>query len=398
MAQVRTRKRGKTYSFVFEVGKIAGKRHVVERGGYKSRDDAYEAGIKSYTDWKHGKFGITSENVALHTLIETWLQKVCVLNVKPQTVAHYETMYRCHIKNSIGDIPVRQLKPAAIDSWMHNMTAEGLSRSTLENVFVVLREALNYAVYPCEIISENPCRYIKVPKNAPTGLVKRVIIPLEQMDELLEKYPVGHPIRIPILLLYHTGMRVGEVCGLSWDDIDFDGHTIRTSKQVRYISQKGYYFTDLKTDASARTIIIDDVLVDELKKWRSIQAQNSLQGGKSYICVYRDKDDKMLEMSNFLAQMRPPMKKVPMICTKETGALLRSDNIRKYISRNGLNSHSFRHTHATMLIENHAPAKGVAARLGHKSTKITEDLYTHATKKMQTDTASIFEKLIESHA
>lgn len=398
MAQVRVRKRGKTYSYIYEIGKINGRRRVVERGGYKSRDAAYEAGIASYTDWKHGKFGITSENVALHTLVETWLQKVCVLNVKPQTVAHYETMYRCHIRDSIGDMPVKRLTPAIIDNWMHNMTAEGLSRSTLENVFVVLREALNYAVYPGEIISENPCRYIKVPKNAPTGLVKRSIISMEQMDELLDKYPVGHPIRVPILLLYHTGMRVGEVCGLSWDDIDFDGHSIRVGKQVRYISKQGYYFSDLKTESSARSIIIDDILIDELKKWRSIQAQNSLQRGGSYICVYRGPNDQMIEMSNALAQMRDPMPKVPMICTKESGALLRSDNIRKYISRNGLNSHSFRHTHATMLIEANAPAKGVAARLGHKSTRITEDLYTHATKKMQTDTACIFEKLIESHA
>lgn len=73
------------------------------------------------------------------------------------------------------------------------------------------RHALNYAVYPAELISSNPSNYIKVPKKAPINIVKRQIIKPEKLAELLEKYPFGSPYHIPILILFHTGMRISEV-------------------------------------------------------------------------------------------------------------------------------------------------------------------------------------------
>ena len=62
----------------------------------------------------------------------------------------------------------------------------------------------------------------------------------------------------------------------------------------------------------------------------------------------------------------------------------------------GINAHSFRHTHATTLIENGATPKGVAGRLGHSNTAITQNLYTHSTQKLQEDTATIFEKTLQT--
>ena len=63
MAQIRTRKRGKrgTYSYIFEAGKIDGKRKVVEKGGFPTKAAAYKAGVEAYTDFLHGNIGITSE-------------------------------------------------------------------------------------------------------------------------------------------------------------------------------------------------------------------------------------------------------------------------------------------------------------------------------------------------
>lgn len=65
MAKVRTRKRGKSYSYIFEAGKtVEGKRRVVEKGGYPSAEAAYTAGIEAFTNWKHGNIGVT-ESVKL---------------------------------------------------------------------------------------------------------------------------------------------------------------------------------------------------------------------------------------------------------------------------------------------------------------------------------------------
>lgn len=91
MATVRTRKRGKTWSYAFEAGRTDdGRRKVVERGGFPSRDEAYEAGAKAFTDWKHGNIGITNERVTLKVFLENWLTNVCTTNVKPSTLLSYK--------------------------------------------------------------------------------------------------------------------------------------------------------------------------------------------------------------------------------------------------------------------------------------------------------------------
>ena len=88
MSQVRTRKRGKTFSYIFEAGKKAdGKRKVVEKGGFATKKAAYDAGVAAYTDWKHGNIGITSDNILLEDFLQNWLEKVVVLNIKLTTTA-----------------------------------------------------------------------------------------------------------------------------------------------------------------------------------------------------------------------------------------------------------------------------------------------------------------------
>ena len=96
-------------------------------------------------------------------------------------------------------------------------------------------------VFPL-VFSSNPANYIKVPKKAPTNIVKRHIITPEKLNELLAKYPFGSPYHIPILILYHTGMRISEVCGLTWDDIDFDKKIITLDRQIVYISSRYIFF------------------------------------------------------------------------------------------------------------------------------------------------------------
>ena len=84
---------------------------------------------------------------------------------------------------------------------------------------------------------------------------------------------------------------------------------------------------------------------------------------------------------------------VKPICIRPTGKIVTNASITRVLHQNGINSHSFRHTHATKLIESNASAKSVAARLGHKSTAITEDLYTHNTAEMQKQIAEITAKM-----
>jgi len=221
MSQVRTRKRGKTYSYIFEAGKVGGKRKVVEKGGFPTKSAAYKAGVAAYTDWLHGNIGITSESITLKGFMTQWLNEVVSSNVKPSTMQAYQSHFKNQITPYLGEIKVQELTPAMLDEWLRELLRTGLSRNTLLNTYILLHHALNYAVYPGQLISSNPAAYIKVPKNAPRNVVKRHIISPKRFKALLEKYPFGSPPYIPLLLLYHTGMRISEVLGLSWSDIDF---------------------------------------------------------------------------------------------------------------------------------------------------------------------------------
>lgn len=140
-------------------------------------------------------------------------------------------------------------------------------------------------------------------------------------------------------------------------------------------------------------IDVDPALLQELSAWKKMQAEEELRLGPSYRCNYVDAEHHLASGSKGIS--RPPGQRVDLVCTKRNGAFISPDIIRWRIRQEGYNSHSFRHTHATLLIEHGASAKGVAGRLGHASTLLTQDLYTHNTAKLQKDTEKIFEQTLQ---
>lgn len=394
MAQVRTRKRGKTWSFIFEAGIINGKRKVVEKGGYPTKDAAYKAGIAKYTDFIHGNIGITSEAITLKTFMTNWLENVVALNVKLTTLQRYQRDSQHHIFPVLGDKKVQELTPALLDSWVRGLQKKGLAYRTIEMTLALLRYALNYAVHPAQLIKSNPAVYIKVPKNAPRKVVERWVITPEQFKALLEKYPFGTMMYIPLLLLYHTGMRIGEVLGLSWQDVDFKAKKLTISRQMIYLKHKGYCLTTVKTESSNRYIIADDFLLNELRRWHEQQLANEKLLGDSYVCIYLLSDGRVKRVSKALANEG---ERVDLICLQRNGKLVLREYMTKLLRFEGLNAHSFRHTHATRLIELGVPAKAVAGRLGHANTQVTQNLYTHNTLELQEKAAEIFAKNLQTN-
>lgn len=395
MAQVRTRKRGKTFSYIFEAGKKAdGRRNVVEKGGFATRAEAYKAGVAAYNDFLHGNIGITSERVTLKDFMTAWLDNVVSANVKPTSLQTYRSRFTEQIEPHLGAVKVQDLTPAMIDDWMRKLLQNGLAKNTLSAIHALIHNALDYAVYPAQLIQSNPAAYIKVPKNAPRNVVKRTIITSEQFNALLGKYPFGSPMYMPLLLLYHTGARLGEVLGVSWSDIDFGAKRINLRRQIVYVNKRGYFLTTLKTESSNRYILVGDFLLGELKRWQNQQAENERSHGDSYVYVYREADGHIERRSKSLPA--PDGEKISLVCTWDNGKLVLKELVVKILQSEGLNAHSFRHTHATQLIEGGAKAKGVAGRLGHANAAITQNLYIHNTAKLQEETYAIFDKNLQT--
>ena len=156
MAQVRTRKRGKTFSYIFEAGKKAdGRRNVVEKGGFATKAQAYKAGVAAYNDFLHGNIGITSEKITLKDFMTAWLDNVVSANIKLTTMQKYQSHFKNQIVPHLGEVKVQDLTPAMIDEWMRKLLRAELAKSTLSSIHALLHAALDYAVYPAQLISSN---------------------------------------------------------------------------------------------------------------------------------------------------------------------------------------------------------------------------------------------------
>lgn len=196
------------------------------------------------------------------------------------------------------------------------------------------------------------------------------IITMDQYLTILENTPTSDSFHMPLVSAFHTGLRRGEVCGLTWDDISLSEQTLTVSR-IMLQDKNGIQLGTPKTEASYRTISIDDMLVDELKAQKKRQMENRMRYGKFYY------DSKF-------------------VCTKENGEPVTPNSIKWSASKIkkdlgiNFNFHSLRHTHATMLLEDGVKPKVVQERLGHARISTTMDKYVHVTKKMKNEAVDIF--------
>ena len=389
MGKISVRKRGNTYYYSFEATEYTmdGKRKRIEKGGFASKKEAMEAGTTAKASLQKGNIALLSERVTLRDFIDEWLD-LKAKNVKPTSLNGYKS----HIKpilDLMGDKVLQKLKPRDVNAVMVELANKGYARRTLHEGLAVLRDALSYAVFPQELIQVNPAQYIKVPKFAPDTVIERVIIRQDKLDELLTAYPIGHPYYMPIVIAYHTGMRLGETVGLTWEAVDFAKGTITVCRQIVYTPATGYIFQSPKTTTSNRVILIDDELKAILRRHKKQQIADELKNGEGYFHTYEGQNGGVWQISKG-ETVGENMTRRQLVCTDNTGRMVSKGSISQALKKHGVNFHSLRHTHATLCAENGANPKGLAGRLGHRNINITANLYTHETESMQEQTKNAF--------
>ena len=385
MSKIRIRKRGNTYSYSFDISKNP--RRMKEKGGFATEDEAFDAGVKAYADWKSGNIGITSEKVKLRDYLAAWLENVVRPNVKRMTNISYRDTVKSRILPYLGDMYVQELRPRDIDLWVQALARKGLSHGTIQQTKAVLSIALKYAVYPAELITVNPATGISIPRNAPRKVVMRTIITPEEFAAI----PTTSKYYMVFKILYHTGLRISEVLGLTWDNVDLKTGGISVTQQR---PQDGYFDTP-KTESSIRTFYADTYFLSYLRTLKTTQAANEMRLGEAYQIAYEDVSNGRTLV--ILPKKLPPSKGYehrPLLCVLSNGIPIKREMLQYSLKRMNLNTHSFRHTHATRLIEAGAKPVDVAARLGHVDAAITQNLYTHDTEDMKQETARIFGEIV----
>ena len=175
--------------------------------------------------------------------------------------------------------------------------------------------------------------------------------------EALEEEPIKWRTATHLLLI--TGCRRGEIMGLRWDRVDFERHQIRIDTNLLYSPKRGIYTDTTKTTGSTRFIKLPTETMELLKEYRS---------------WYED----------FRTQMGDRWTDTGFLFVREDGRPMIPDSLtawtRKFAERHGLphiNPHAFRHTMASILINNGADIVSVSKRLGHSKTSTTTDIYSH---------------------
>ncbi|MDD7676934.1 MAG: tyrosine-type recombinase/integrase [Anaerovibrio sp.] len=392
MATVRTRKRGTTYTYIFEAGrKPDGKRRTITKGGYATKAEAYSAGIAAYSSWlaKHDISRLAE--ITLADFIHIWLEHISG-QVTYGTITPYRAIAKI-VCGFFGDELLKDITPARCEAFIKSMSESGYSQKYMRTAKCVMNQMLEYAIYPHQIITANPMEKIQIPRDAKKGIVQRTVISMDKFAELLEKYPYGSRYHMFIQLAFRTGMRISELLGLEWKNIDLQAGIIHVKQQLLYETGKGEHITSrLKTPASIRDIPLDAGLIELLARWKSDQELNRIIKAGTYTEYYTNEKGSLTRASTGLVP--PGAVKVDLVCTDEDGVRVQRADINKALKEEGLNAHSFRHTHATMLIEAGASLKGVSCRLGHTNYSITNTVYIHNTEQIQSATVGIFEQLL----
>lgn len=397
MAKLNITKRGSKWQYSFEAAKVDGKRKRISKSGFDTKKEAMKAGTEALAEYNSSGLAFEPSNLSYSDYLDYWMKNYCEVNIKPSTVETYVGIIKNHIKPNLGFYKLSSLNPAILQEFINERYLNGYSKNYLSGFMGVLSGSLKYAVYPCGFIKENPMSYVSTPKFKHSNEDVKTIT-INQFNQIIERFPLGSSYYIQLMIGFHTGFRIGEVCALTWDDIDFKNKTIEVNKAMRKIKGK-WFITTPKTESSNRVIKMGDTLMAALKKYKNLQSKNRLLYGEYYIQQYKDKDASLHSFS-CNSDIFIPFDKIDLVCTKENGEMMTPDSF-KYASRvinHSLNIpfkfHYLRHTHATILIENGANMKYVQKRLGHAKLSTTMDTYSHVTQKMEDNSIDIFEKAI----
>ena len=406
MAEVTARKRGSTWSYSFELAKVDGKRKRKEKGGFRTKKEALEAGVKAKSEYDNSGQTFTPSEISVADYMDYWITNYVKINCSLNTLEAYEGIVKNHIKPELGTYKLKSITPAILQEFINKIHMRGYSKNMIVNIKSVLSGSFEYATDTCKFISGAPAARIKLPKFAKEKKERSVVTP-EQFDKIVTRFDKDTNFYLPIMLGYHCGLRIGECFGLTWDCIDFEAMTLTVNKALNYDdTKKKWYYSAPKTKTSNRTILLGTTILNLLKKERIKQKENKLRYGEFYTSQYiRDVDISGRQLQYIEEYMNTNIcaaEKVEPVCVKENGSMLTTGSFR-YCSRvvhyelgiPKFDYHSLRHTHATILIENGANVKDVQERLGHTSIETTMNTYVHNTEHIRKESIDIFERAIQ---
>ena len=273
----------------------------------------------------------------------------------------------------IGSVKLCDLTAEMIErAYVSIVKKHGISDSSLLHVHSTLRTALSRAS-KLKRIAVNPMLSVETPKQRKFYASPLTMVEWREMMQTAQKEPTMWHLMWRITLA--TGLRQGEVLGLSWEDFNLDTGGLFVRNQLQRQTGHGLVLkSTLKANAEPREIILDEETTTLMKAWRREQTQYRLQRGS-----WGDKD---LVFTNSLGKPIEPRKALT-----RWKQLLRSAGIKER------RLHDARHTFATVLLQSGIEVKVVSHYLGHSDVRTTQNIYQHVNTAILNQTAKVIGEL-----
>lgn len=269
--------------------------------------------------------------------------------VKKSTFAAYSLIVETHLMPAFGNLT--EIAEKDVQEFVLNKLNKGLSQKTIKDILIVLRMILKYGA------KKNYCVYSPIDVIFPTDRERQEleVLSIANQKKIMHYVKENFTFRnLGIFICLSTGIRIGEICALTWEDIDIDGGVIHIRKTIQriYIRGKGVRHTELlidtpKTATSIRDIPMTKDLLSVLKPIRKVvNGQYFVLTNEAHPTeprTYRNYYKKLLDKLGI-----PPIK-----------------------------FHGLRHSFATRCIESHCDYKTVSVILGHSNISTTLNLYVH---------------------
>ena len=312
--------------------------------------------------------------------VEVW-RKDAKRKLAPKTYFRYNEMLDSRIIPNMGGVKIEKLNPIIIEDFYNtlrdpqkkkNGTAYILSEQTIKHHHRLIA-AIMQTAFRKGIIKENPCSRVDAPKTKKKELVLYTEEQIAALIDTLEGTELKFKACTHVALA--GGLRLGEIMGLEWSDVNYDKGTVTVARASQYLPGEGIFEKAPKNDTSKRTVSLPAPVMDMLKQLQHEQKIQRMRLANKWV------DSNRLFIK---ADGRPMYPNYP---SKWFNGFLQDNKLPP------LPFHGLRHTSASYLIAAGQDVVAVAARLGHSNSNTTLSIYAHSFKKRDEESAEKMEGL-----
>ncbi len=326
------------------------------------------------------RLNVYNERITVDDWYEKWIELYKKNIVRDTTLKNYQSNYRAHIKEKIGFIRLRDLNMAHIQKLLNGMRDAGYHYKTILQVRIILVDMFEKAILS-EFMTKNPAKNVTIVKD---GKQERRVLTQDEESEFL-KAASGNWYEMLFQLALLTGLRQGELCALTWDDVDWDAGLLHVTKTLIYSKLEGetaisFKINPPKTQNSRRDIPLTDEALRILKKQKGQDEWLMAQMGK------RGKLKPLKGFENLIFKTRTAAPISGQTFGDAIKTVIRTINKSRAEGMpefEHFTPHTLRHTFATRCFENGMKPRTLQDILGHASLDMTMGLYTHVTQEQK---------------